>query len=88
MQSCDVATATSDGPLGLIPLGLDHLAGLCHRCAIWGRIDSTRAHRETLPYERIDIQAEVGPAISPYLPIWNAYVHLVRYDALCSIANH
>ena len=80
MESGDVARATTNGPL-TNHKGL--LAALDLRSAVGWRVP-----RETLSYERVNIDAEVYPTIPRHHLVGDPSVHLIRHDALGPIAEH
>ena len=75
----DVARATTDGPL----TDYKRLVALDLRSAVRWLIP-----RETLSYERVDIDAKVDPTVSRYHGVGDPSVHLISDDTLGSIAEH
>ena len=79
MEGGDVSRTTTYGPLtdykGLVALDL--------RSAVWWLIP-----RETLSYERVDVDAKVYPTVSRYHGVGDPSVHLISDDTLGSIAEH
>ena len=79
MESSDVARATTDCPL----TDYKRLVALDLRSAVRWLIP-----RETLSYERVDIDAKVDPTVSRYHGVGDPSVHLISDDTLGSIAEH
>ena len=89
MQRYNVSTAPTNRALWMLSIGLDDLACLSLWCAVWSRIDTTLiVAREALSNERVYIDAEVSPAISSHLRVWNPSMHLICHDAFRTITKH
>lgn len=79
-----VSASTPDRTLGLLSIGEHGLTRLSLRCAIWSSADSSK----TLSDERVDIQTEIGPAVTTDESVRDAGMHLVCYDGFRAIAKH
>ena len=43
---------------------------------------------EALLDKRIDVEAEICPAVTSHKSVWDSGMHLVRYNCLCAITKH
>ena len=84
MKGHYVATAPTNGSLAVSCQGL--LIGVHLWCTIGCGRRPTPS--EALLDEGVDIEAEVDPSISYDHGVGNPGVHLVRYDASCTVAEH
>ena len=84
MKRRHVSASTPDRTLGLLSIGEHGLTRLSLRCAIWSSADPSK----TLSDERVDIQTEIGPAVTTDENVRDTGMHLVCYDGFRAIAKH
>ena len=85
MKGCDVTTTSTRGTF----LSVNHwqLTSSRHlRCAVRSSC-IVLVSRETLLYERVNIDAKIGPALSCDHSVWNSWACLIGCDSLDTIAE-
>lgn len=85
MKGCDITTTSTRGTF----LSVNHwqLTSSRHlRCAVRSSC-IVLVSRETLLYERVNIDAKIGPAFSCNHSVWNSWACLIGCDSLDTIAE-
>ena len=82
MKGGHIATASARGFRSI-----DHQILLAARLYL-GRVVRLRAPREALLDKRVDVDAQIDPPVSDDHLIWDASMHLIRNNTLCTVTEH